>query len=414
MRLIDSFKTATAGLRHAKVRSGLTMLGVIIGISSVIVLMSIGASAQNLILSQVQGIGSNLIFIVPGATKGSRFASPASVQGVIIKTLVKADIDALRREPTVIRAAPEVRGQAKVVYENNDSTITYTGTTEEFFAIRNFAIARGRSFSASDNESLVRVAVLGSEIAQTLFGEKDPIGKVIRLKDLSFRVVGVLEQKGIGPFGVDQDNLILLPILLAQKQLLGIDYYNSITVQANDAYTIEFTKGRMTSVIRQNHRITDPDKDDFSIRTQEDALSLLGNITSVMTIFLTSIAFISLIVGGIGIMNIMLVSVVERTKEIGLRKAVGATNGDILQQFLFEAVILTFAGGIIGIVLGSLSIVLAYFVLQQFLTTGWVFILSLNSIFLAVGVSTFTGIIFGIYPARKASLKSPIEALRYE
>ncbi|MEK7636391.1 MAG: ABC transporter permease [Patescibacteria group bacterium] len=414
MRLIDSFRTAVAGIRHAKVRSALTMLGVIIGISSVIVLMSIGASAQNLILSQVQGIGSNLIFVVPGATKGSRFASPASVQGVIIKTLVKADIDALRREPSVIRAAPEVRGQARVVYENNDAMITYTGTTEEFFAIRNFEIARGRSFSASDNESLNRVAVLGSEIARTLFGEKDPIGKVIRLKDLSFRVVGILEQKGIGPFGVDQDNLILLPILLAQKQLLGIDYYNSVTIQANDAYIIEFTKGRITSVIRQNHRITDPDKDDFSIRTQEDALSLLGNITSIMTIFLTSIAFISLIVGGIGIMNIMLVSVVERTKEIGLRKAVGATNGDILQQFLLEAVILTFAGGIIGIALGSLVVALAYFALQQFLTTGWIFILSLNSIFLAVGISTLTGLVFGIYPARKASLKSPIEALRYE
>ncbi len=390
------------------------MLGIIIGISSVIVLMSIGASAERLILDHVQGIGSNLVFIVPGATRGSRLASPASVQGVIIKTLVKSDLDALKREPSVVYASPEVRGQAKVVYENNDTTLTYTGTTEEFFTIRNFGVTRGRYFSNSDNDSLNRVVVLGSEMAKTLFGGKDPVDKIIRMKDLSFRVIGVLEPKGVGPFGVDQDNLALIPISVAQKQLLGIDHYNVITVQANDAYNIEFTEGRVTAVMRQNHRIADPEKDDFTIRTQEDALSLLGDITSILTIFLTSIASISLIVGGIGIMNIMLVSVVERTKEIGLRKAVGATNGDILQQFLWEAVILTIVGGAIGLIIGCALVVIAYFALQYFLDIGWVFALPLKAILLGVGVSTFTGLIFGLYPARKASLKNPIEALRYE
>ncbi len=414
MRFKDSFRTATSGIRHAKVRSILTMLGIVIGIGSVIVLMSMGTSAQELILNQVQGTGSNLVFIVPGATKGSRFASPPSVQGIIIKTLVKTDLDSLKRESSIIGAAPEVRGQAKIVYENNDATVTFTGTTESFFSIRNFKTTKGRSFTDSDVDSLNRVAVLGSEIAKTLFGERDPVNKTVRLKNTTFRVIGVLETKGLGPFGVDQDNLVLIPISIAQKQMLGIDFYNVITVQAADTYNIEFTQARITSVLRQNHHITDPDKDDFTIRTQADALSLLGDITNILKVFLTSIAFISLLVGGIGIMNIMLVSVVERTKEIGLRKALGATNGDILQQFLLEAVIITFLGGAIGIFLGSLFTVLLYFVLANFLPTGWVFALPLSAILLSAAVSTFIGIVFGIYPARQAARKNPIEALRYE
>ena len=367
MKLRDSIRTATLGLKHAKVRSALTMLGIVIGISSVILLMSIGKSAQKLILNQVQSIGSNLIFVIPGATKGSRFASPPSIQGVVVKTLVHSDVQALRHEPSVSKVTAEVRGQTKAVFENNDTTVTYEGTTEEFFDIRKFALTKGRRFTNSDVDSFSRVAVVGQEIAKTLFGERDPVGKTIRLKDISFRVIGILEKKGLGPFGVDQDSLILIPLSVAQKQLLGIDYYNVITLEASDVYDIEFTKARVTSVLRQNHRITDPDKDDFTIRTQEDALSLLGNITSILTLFLTSIAFISLVVGGIGIMNIMLVSVVERTREIGLRKAVGATNRDILQQFLWEAVILTFLGGIAGIAIGSLLTVGLYAILLYFL-----------------------------------------------
>ena len=414
MRLIDSVKTASRGLAHAKVRSLLTMLGIVIGIASVILLMSIGKSAQKLILEQVQSIGSNLIFIIPGATKGSRFASPPSVQGVVIKTLVKADVEALARDPTIRRVTAEVRGQAKIIFENNDTTVTFEGTTAEFFAIRNFSVARGAIFTNADVDSFNRVAVLGPEITKTLFGQRDPVGKTIRLRDIAFRVVGVLKKKGLGPFGVDQDNLVLIPLTIAQKQLLGIDHYNVITIEASDAYNIEFTKSRVTTIIRQNHRITDPDKDDFTIRTQQDALSLLGNITSILTVFLTSIAFISLVVGGIGIMNIMLVSVAERTREIGLRKAVGATNLDILQQFLWEAVILTFVGGLTGIILGSLLTVGLYFILVEVLPTGWAFALPPSAIALAAGVSIFTGIVFGLYPARQASLKNPIDALRYE
>ena len=414
MRLRDTIRTAANGLRHAKARSLLTMLGIVIGIASVILLMSLGASAQELILAQVQNIGSNLIFVIPGATKGSRFAPPPTAQGIIIKTLVKADADALRREPTIAAVAPEVRGQAKVVFENNDAPVTYTGTTADFFAIRNFTLARGSAFTPADADSFNRVAVIGPAIAHTLFGERDPVGRSIRLKDISFRVVGVLDAKGLGPFGIDQDNLIIIPITVAQKQLLGIDHYNSLTIQASDAYTVEFTQSRIVSVLRQNHRITDPDKDDFTIRTQADALALLGSITSILSIFLTAIASISLVVGGIGVMNIMLVSVVERTREIGLRKAVGATNRDILRQFLWEAIMLTSFGGVVGIALGALLVVGAYFAVMRFSSTGWVFALPPTAIALALLVSTLTGVLFGIYPARRAAAKNPIDALRYE
>ncbi len=414
MRLTDVIKTASRGLRHAKLRSLLTMLGIVIGIGSVIVLMSIGASAQQLILSQVQSIGSNLVFIIPGSTKGSRFSSPASVQGIIIKTLVQTDIDALEREPVVEKVAAEVRGQAKIVYGNNDATVTYEGTTEDFFQVRNFGIQEGRQFIGSEVASFDHVAIIGSELAKTLFGQQDPIGKTVRLRDLTFRIIGMLVRKGVGPFGIDQDNLVIIPITVAQKQLLGIDYFNVITIQANSAYDSAFVKETISTTIRRTHNITNPDKDDFTVQTQEDALSILGNITSILSIFLTSIAFISLLVGGIGIMNIMLVSVVERTREIGLRKALGATNGDILSQFLCESVALTLLGGTCGILGGGMITFIVSIVLIHFTTIAWVFILPANAIILAAAVSTTTGIVFGIYPAYRASRLNPTDALRYE
>jgi len=414
MKFQDIYKTSWRGLKHAKVRSALTMLGIVIGIGSVILLVSIGSSAQKLILNQVQEVGSNLIFVIPGATKGSRFSSPASVQGIIIKTLGKQDLESFKREPSVKSAAPEVRGQAKVVFENNDTTVTYEGTTEDFFHIRNFKLAKGVFFTSTDVDSSARVAVIGPKIAETLFGNREPIGKTIRLKGLAFRVVGVIDKKGVGPFGVDQDTLIIIPVTVAQKQLLGMDYYSVVNVEANDAYTIDYAKSRVISILRTNHRITDPDKDDFTVNTQEDALSILGNITSIMTVFLSAIASISLIVGGIGIMNIMLVSVVERTREIGLRKALGATNADILKQFLFESVMITFIGGVIGILSGSFFVIVAYLILSRVLPSGWFFALPISSIITAVLVSSLVGIIFGIYPARQAAKKNPIDALRYE
>lgn len=414
MRLKDSIKTAFSGVAHGKLRSFLTILGIVIGIASVIMLMSIGDSAQNLIIGQVKGVGSNLIFVIPGGSHGSKFSSPAAAMGVVIKSLVSGDVDALRREPTINKVAPQVNGQSRVVYGNNDTTVSYIGTTADYFPMRDFTMQKGYAFARDDVDGMNQVAVIGSSLADTLFGAVSPIGKNIRLKDMSLRVVGVLDKKGVGPFGVDQDNLIIIPVTLAQKQLLGTDYYQAITIEANDAYNLDFTKSRITSVLRQNHHITDPNKDDFTIRTQEDAVNLLGSITGALTAFLTSIAVISLIVGGIGVMNIMLVSVIERTREIGLRKSIGATNKDILQQFLWESVMLTSAGGIIGIAIGVTFSFFISLALKAFVSPDWVFAMPISSVAIAALVSSLTGILFGIYPAREAARKSPIEALRYE
>jgi putative ABC transport system permease protein len=412
----DAFKTSTRSLIHGKMRSILTMLGIVIGIASVIVLMSIGQSAQDLILSQVQGIGSNLIIIMPGAPSNGKFSPPASAQGIVITSLQQEDVDALQREPAITLAVPEVRGQANVVYGNNNATVGYTGSTADVFPVTNLAkVSKGQTFSKSDVDSANHVVVIGPDLAQTLFGSNiDPINKIIRVKDVSFRVIGVLSKGGTGAFGVDIGNLVVMPISVAQKQLLGITYFNVIIVQANPSYNISFVTSRISFLLQQDHGITDPNKDDFNIETQADILSLLGSITSILTLFLAAIASISLVVGGIGIMNIMLVAVTERTREIGLRKAVGATNNDILQQFLIESVLLTFAGGVVGITIGAGLVGLVYFVLSTFTTIGWIFAFPISAVVLGLAVSGVAGIAFGIYPALQAARKNPIDALRYE
>lgn len=416
MKYQDAFKTATRSLTHGKMRSILTMLGIVIGIASVIILMSIGESAQRLILGQVEGIGSNLIIVTPGAPSGEGFSPPASAQGIVITTLQQRDVDALDREPSVEGVAPLVSGQAEVVYGNKNDTVSYQGVNADFFSVRNMAVGYGRTISKGDVDSANRVVVIGPTLAETLFGANvDPVNKTVRVKNISFRVVGVLDKGGTGAFGVDQGNVVIMPITVAQKQLLGISYFNTIMIEANSQYEIDFAKSRITSVLRQNHGITDPGKDDFNIQTQEDILSIVGSITSILTLFLAAIASISLIVGGIGIMNIMLVAVTERTREIGLRKAVGATDRDILQQFLIESVLLTVAGGIIGITAGAGIVGLVYLVLTTFFASlGWVFAFPLSAVFLGLGVSTLSGLAFGIYPARQAGKKNPIDALRYE
>ncbi len=414
MRLADLIGGAKNNLRHGKMRSLLTMLGIVIGIASVIILMSVGQSAQDLILNQVQGLGSNLIIVIPGGTTSGRFSSPAAAQGIVVKSLKQQDLDALTREPSVASVAAEVRGQAKAVSGDNDVTVTYDGVTSNFFAMRNFGVQDGYPFTQDDVDSFNHVAVIGSELAKTLFGNLEPVGKTFRLQDQSFRVVGVLEKKGTGAFGIDQDNFVLLPVTVGQKQMLGVDYFTDILAQANDAYTIDFAKSRVATVLRDNHGITNANKDDFTIQTQQDVLSILGNITSILKIFLTAIASISLIVGGIGIMNIMLVSVTERTKEIGLRKAVGARDQDILQQFLVESVALTVIGGLLGIAIGAIFVAGIYFVVANLFSFGWVFEFPLSAVIIAVLVSMITGIAFGIYPARQAARKNPIDALRYE
>ncbi len=414
MKIRDSIKSARATLKHGKMRSALTMLGIVIGIASVIVLMSIGQSAQDLILSQVQGLGSNLIIVIPGGSGNSRFQSPAQAQGIIIQSLTQQDINALSRDPSIAEVAAESHGQGVASYGDNSETVTYSGVTANFFAVRNYTIANGYAFTDADVQAYNHVVVLGSTLAKTLFGRLNPIGKTMYLANQAFRVVGVLAPKGTGAFGIDQDNLAVIPATVAQKQMLGVNYFSDFMIEANPNYTIDFAKARVQQILEQSHGITNSAKDDFTIETQQDVLSLLGNITSVLTLFLTAIASISLVVGGIGIMNIMLVSVIERTREIGLRKAVGATNGDILQQFLVESVFVTVAGGVIGIALGALVVTAVYFGVTAFSTLSWTFAFPPSAVIVAVVVSSLTGIVFGIYPARQAARKSPIEALRYE
>ncbi len=417
MLIKDAFKTANRSLAHGKMRSALTMLGVIIGIASVIIMMSVGKSAQDLILGQVESVGSNLIIIMPGAPSNGRFSSPASAQGIVITSLRQRDLDSLTREPSIEYAVPEVRGQAEVVYENNNATESYVGSTADFYQVSNLAkVKAGQIFSKSDVDSGNHVVVIGPDLANTLFGPNvNPINKNIRLKDVSFRVVGVLEKSGTGAFGVDIGNIVIMPVTVAQKQLLGTDYFNVIIAQANPLYDINFVKTRIQFILEQNHGILTSNKDDFTISTQQDILAILGTITSVLTLFLAAIASISLVVGGIGIMNIMLVSVTERTREIGLRKAVGATDKDILQQFLIESVLLTLGGGILGIAIGAAVLGLIYVIITVFFASlSWQFALPWSSVALALGVSCAAGIIFGIYPAYKAGKKNPIDALRYE
>jgi len=396
-------------------RTFLTMLGIIIGITSVILLMSLGQSAQDYILAQVQGIGSNLIIINPTASSSSsKFQPPSAVLGVIIKTLRDNDIAALKREPAISAVAAEVRGISRAIYGNNDTAVTYVGVNTDFITAVNITTSRGVWFDQNDIDSLNHVALIGKNVAKNLFGSADPIGKSIRIKNLPFQVIGLLSSDKGSLFSGDLSDFVIMPSSVAQKQLQGIDYYSVFIVKFNDRYDLNFVKSRITNVLMTDHGITDPNKADFQISTQDDLLSILGNITSILSIFLTSIAAISLVVGGIGIMNIMLVSVIERTKEIGLRKAVGATNSDIRLQFLCESVILTFAGGAIGIALGAGLSYLAYIVVNKFGGIVWSFALPLNAVLLAVFVSSFIGLVFGIYPASKAAKKNPIEALHYE
>lgn len=420
MRIINVFKIAINGLKANRTRSALTILGIVIGISAVVTMMSLGGGAQNLILGQIVSMGSNNIFVEPGpmiTRMGGGQGMQSAVEEFEIKTLTVADAEAIAKNPNVDLVAPMVMGVNPVIYGDIDQKITFLGITPAENQISGHFPILGRDITDDDVTSMARVAVLGYKIRQDLFGDENPIDKIIRIQKINFRVVGVMEEQGMQMFQ-NLDEYIFIPISTAQKLLLGIDYIRMIIVKVVSENKIDETIADIQFLLRQRHNIYNPEgdlsKDDFKVISQKETADILSTVTSVLTIFLSSVAAIALVVGGIGIMNIMLVSVNERTKEIGLRKAVGARKKDILNQFLLEAISLTIVGGVIGIVLGLLGSYLGSVILGRLANSRWGFTMPISSIILAFGVSTAIGLIFGIYPARRAANLHPIDALRYE
>ena len=413
MKLSSPIKISYKNLMAAKFRSFLTILGIIIGIASVIIVMAIGASAQQLILNQVSGAGSNLVGVLPGASDEK--GPPASALGIVTTTLKQSDLDAVllkKNVPNAIAASGYVSGVATAKYKNNSNQASFQGVSADFINVEKNDLSFGRFFTSEENSGLARVAVLGTSKAKELFDSEDPIGKTFSLKDVNFTVIGVLAPKG-GSAISNPDELVYVPLLTAQKILLGIDYLNFMRIKIDSPENVDRAVADVKYTIRTQHRIKNPSDDDFSVRDTAQALTILTNITNVLKYFLAGIAAISLLVGGVGIMNIMLISVNQRIREVGLRKAVGARNRHIITQFLMESVFITLVGGIIGIIIGIIIAFLASVIINA-LGYDWEFLISLSSVLLATFVSIAIGLIFGIYPARKASRVSPMEALRYE
>jgi putative ABC transport system permease protein len=398
----ESFSTLTLN----KVRTSLATLGVIIGIGSVIALMSLGQSSQKSIQDQIKSLGSNLLTIMPGAqtSRGIRGAS-----GVTTLTFNDAKAIAGSSQITSVRSiSAEYSSRTQVIAGCNNTNTQIAGITPEHMNIRNITLASGSFISQSHLIGMSKVAVLGAQTAEDLFGTGiDPVGKMIRIKGISFTVIGLAESKGGSGF-MNQDDQIYVPLTTAQKLLFGVDHLTSIYIEALSENVMSQARDEAGYFLLERHKIKDPAQADFSIMSQEDILGTVAEVTGTFTALLSGIAAISLVVGGIGIMNIMLVTVTERTREIGLRKALGAKKKWITAQFLFEALLITFAGGLIGIVLGSGASLLISSIMNL------PFVLSLSSIILAFGVSAGIGILFGWYPARKAANLEPIDALRYE
>jgi putative ABC transport system permease protein len=411
--ILDPIKISFHNLNSSKFRSFLTMLGIIIGVGSVIIVMSLGSSAQGLVLNQVKTLGSNLIGILPGGAEEK--GPPAAALGITITTLKYRDYQALqdnKKVPNLTAVAATVTGTALVKSASETKQENYYGTTASLADIQKFELAEGRFLLPQEDTNMARSAVLGSTVANDLFPNVDPVGEDITIKDQVFKVVGVLKKKGSSGF-TNVDDLMYLPLFTAQKTLLGINYLNSVSAKVDTDENVDRAMEDIRATLREQHNITDPIDDDFTVRSTAQALSVLTNITNVLKYFLAGIAAISLVVGGVGIMNIMLVSVKQRIWEIGLRQAVGARKTDIILQFLIESVFVTFSGGSVGIVLGGLISLLAAVIIKR-LGYDWQFSLPAQSVMLAAGIAVLIGLIFGMYPARKAGRVSPMEALRYE
>ncbi len=408
----QALKTALKSLGANKLRSFLTILGIVIGVGAIVLIVSLGDAAKTIILQQIEGLGSKTIAVLPGREpKG-----PTDVAQIFSDSLKKRDLDALTKKgaiPNLSKIMPIVFGGESASYKNETYRFTLMGVTDLITDIFNLSLEEGTFFSDDDIKNKASVVILGHKVAEELFNGFSPIGKKIKIKNRSFQVIGTLPKKGQVSF-FNFDDVVLVPYTTAQQYIFGIKHFHRLFVAADTEENVDQVAQDIKRVLRISHDITDPEKDDFFVHTQKDIVERFGIITNVLTLFLTAIAAISLVVGGIGIMNIMLVSVTERTREIGLRKAIGATNYDIMFQFLLEAVILTVIGGIIGIFISvSLSFLITV-VLNQTVAIGWKFTFPLQANIIALLVSASVGFIFGLYPAQQAAKKDPIEALRYE
>lgn len=402
-----TMRVALRALARNKMRSALTMLGIVIGVCAVIAMVSVGQGAEQQVQQQIESFGTNTIFISAGSPSrghgGMRMGSWA------VKTLTMEDMEALLREVPLLReAAPGVMDSAQVVYGNQNWFTRLMGTTSNYFRVRNWPVEAGSMFTEDELSAAANVCVLGKTVAQLLFGDEDPVGKTMRIKNMPFRVIGVLTPKGQSGMGDDQDDRIFAPYTTVQKKLKGQDWLQFISASAVSREASVAAVPQIEGLLRERHHIRAGEDNDFQVRTQSEVADLAQATGRIMTLLLASIASISLLVGGIGIMNIMLVSVTERTREIGIRMAVGATEDDIQRQFLVEAVTLSLLGGVSGIALGIIFSILISNFLQ------WPTLVSPAAVAMAAAFSAGVGIFFGYYPARKAARLDPIEALRYE
>jgi len=405
MNFSESVLTAIGALVANKLRALLTMLGIIIGVAAVITMIAIGEGSQKAVTERIQALGSNLLFVSPGAMRGGGITVIQFGSSVRLKN---EDAEALGKQSTAIEAVvPEFNRNAQVKYENRNWGTRVIGTVPEYEWVRNFRVVAGRFFNNQEERAAAKVAVIGSVIIENLFQGLDPLGKTIRISGQSFEVIGVLETKGQSGFQ-NPDDQILVPLNTAQRRIFGVDYLSQITAKVIDQKRNDEAFYEIERVLRRSHKLREDQDNDFTIRNQADIISTLAETQQTFTFLLAGIAAVSLVVGGIGIMNIMIVSVTERTKEIGIRKAIGARKNDVLAQFLIESIVMSVLGGFLGILLG---VVASYLISTYGNLTP---IISLNSIFLSFLFASFVGIFFGIYPAWKAAQSDVIDALRYE
>ena len=400
----ESFLMAWASLIANKMRSILTMLGIIIGVAAVIALVSIGNGVKQDIQNSISSLGSNLLMVMPGAprTPGVRPSAGS------MKSLKVSDYEAISKLGGVKAASPMTNGSYVVIYQNKNWTTSVSGVSYNYLDVNNWSMKSGRFLSEKNVQNRERVAVVGKTVVKNLFGDEDPVGAEIRVKNIPFRIIGVLNSKGSGAMGNDQDDMVIIPYTTAMERVEGVDYLRMIYVTGKDENGIDRLQSDIENLLRVRHGIKDTNLDDFNIQNMNSIMETMEETTGTLTLFLGAVAAISLVVGGIGIMNIMLVSVTERTREIGVRKALGATYSVIVTQFLIEAVVISLMGGIIGIILGIGSSKLIG------MASGMSTVISIPTIVMSFAFSMAIGLIFGIYPARKAAKLNPIDALHYE